>query len=404
MSGKNLPPSPRILGRTADSSRAYDASVDGERLQRTRREVTAIGRGGLDWVSFATEASEVIGKVLPFDRCCWHTVDPGTVLFTGSVNRNVVCSGSWLAEHEYVIDDVNKWWFLARSGRLAGATGLATDGDLSRSARHRSQESHGIGDELRGSFVADGNYWGAAGLLRDADRPWFTEDDVALLAALSDAIAVGLRTSLVNRTITDEILLAVDGPGVVVFDSDGQPEFVSPAAEHWISQFVEDPPPDTPTESKVVQSVAARVRGLKAGDDPIQLGARSRAQTRSGSWVLLYGTPLAGGATGRTAVILQPAAPNEIAPLISLAYGLTEREAQVVRLCMEGRPTKQMAAAMHVSPYTIQDHLKSIFDKTGVRTRNELVGQIFLEHYAPRWEDLDDTPAGWMAKAAPETT
>ena len=54
---------------------------------------------------------------------------------------------------------------------------------------------------------------------------------------------------------------------------------------------------------------------------------------------------------------------------------------------MEGRPTKQIAAAIHVSPYTVQDHLKSIFDKTGVRTRNELVGQIFLEHYASRWEE-----------------
>ena len=84
---------------------------------------------GLDWVSFATTATEVIRRVVPFDRSCWHTVDPGTVLFTGSLNQNVGCSGTWLAEHEYVVEDVNKWWFLARSGRLAGATSLATHGD-----------------------------------------------------------------------------------------------------------------------------------------------------------------------------------------------------------------------------------------------------------------------------------
>src|SRR6185503_13695195 len=144
-------------------------------LRRARKEILRLGASGLDWVSFATRATDVIRRVVPFDRSCWHTVDPGTVLFTGSLNQNVGCSGTWLAEHEYVIEDVNKWWFLARSGRLAGATSLATHGDPSRSARHRSHEAYGIDDELRGSFVSDGAYWGSAGFLRDRGRPWFTE-------------------------------------------------------------------------------------------------------------------------------------------------------------------------------------------------------------------------------------
>jgi hypothetical protein len=68
---------------------------------------------------------------------------------------------------------------------------------------------------------------------------------------------------------------------------------------------------------------------------------------------------------------------------------------------MQGRPTKVIAASLHMSAYTVQDHLKSIFDKTGVRSRNELLGQIFLEHYAPRWEDVDGPPSGWWAMSAP---
>jgi DNA-binding CsgD family transcriptional regulator len=373
-----------------------------DRLRRARGEIAGLADARLDWVSLAQAIGEVLDGIVPFDRSCWHTVDPGTVLFTGSLNQNIGCSGTWLATYEYVVDDVNKWWFLARSGRIAGATSLATHGDLSRSARHRSHEAYGIGDELRVSFVIGGTYWAAASLLRDAGQQWFTEDDVRCLASLSEPIADGFRRALlVTAAGAADTDSPAHGPGVIVFDGDGNPESLSPGAEHWIGQMVEVPPPETPAESKIVQAVAASARATDPGQDPLQVGARSRVRTRSGSWLLLYGTRLAGGADDRTAVIIQPATPAAVAPLVTLAYGLSERESQVTRLCMQGLSTRHMAHALALSPHTVQDHLKSIFAKTGVRSRSELVGQIFLEHYVPRWEDVPDVPAGWFAKASP---
>ena len=365
-------------------------------LRKTRNEILRLGRKGLDWVSFATKATEIIRRAIPFERSCWHTVDPGTVLFTGSLNQQVACSGAWLAEHEYVIEDVNKWWFLARSGRLAGATSLATHGDLTRCARHRSQAPYGVEDELRGSFVSGGAYWGAAGFLRDRGRPWFTEEDVHFLAQLSEPLAEGFRRALLAAAFAAAGTTAEHDPGVVVFDERGAAESISPAAEQWISEIAEIPAPPTPAESKVVQSVAARARVLANTDD---LGAaRARVQTRSGRWLLLYGTRLSGGDRARVAVIVQPAAPHDVAPLVALAYGLSERECQITRLCMKGQSTKEIAQSLAISPFTVQDHLKSIFDKTGVRSRGELVGQVFLEHYIPRWEDFAHAPSGWFGK------
>ena len=363
---------------------------------RRRQRLERLAGGDLDWVSLAAQASDVVREVVPFTRACWHTVDPGTVLFNGVLTHKITCSGTWLAEHEYVIEDVNKWWFLARSGRGAGATSLATHGDLSRSARHRSHMGWGIGDELRGSLVADGTYWGAVGFLREEDQPWFTEQDTRFLASICKPLAEGFRRATLLASVAAPPS-SDDAPGVVVFAPNGDPESISPSAQRWIADLSEEPSPAQPTDSRIVQIVAERARSLGTGQDPLGFAARARAQTRSGNWLLLYGTPLAGGADGRVAVIIQPAPASEVAPLVALAYGLTSRECEIARLCMQGTSTKKMAHALNVSPYTIQDHLKSIFAKTGVRTRGELVGQVFLEHYIPLWEPTTNPPVSWAA-------
>jgi len=383
---------PRALGPP------YSPNMAGALVPRVRDDIERLAAHGLTWVDYAAAVADVLETVIPFQGHCNHTVDPGTILFTGSVNRNVGCSGSWLAHHEYVIEDVNKWSFLANSGRIAGATSIDTHGELSRSTRHRSHEALGFGDELRVSLVADGIYWGASAFLRAAHEPWFTEAEVQALVALAPLIATGLRRALLAQPISP--YAAVDhGPGVVVLDENGEPESISGAAERWIGELIEEPPPSTPSESKAVQAIAARARAIAPGTDPLELAARARVRTRSGTWLLLYGTRLTGDNGGRTAVIIHPATPQDVAPVIALSYGLTERECHVAMQCVQGRATKEISRALSLSAYTVQDHLKSIFEKTGVRSRGELVGQIFLDHYATRWETPATATPGLLVRA-----
>ena len=49
----------------------------------------------------------------------------------------------------------------------------------------------------------------------------------------------------------------------------------------------------------------------------------------------------------------------------------------------QGRSTAQIAAELWISANTVQDHLKSVFDKTGVRSRREVMAAILRDHYLP---------------------
>jgi DNA-binding CsgD family transcriptional regulator len=196
--------------------------------------------------------------------------------------------------------------------------------------------------------------------------------------SLMPPLAVGIRRAI----LAEPVALAspgIDlGPGVVIFDGFGRQESISPAAEQWIAEFVEEPPPVRPSESKMVQAIAAR----------------ARIRTRGGDWLLVYGTRLAGkGGSSRTAVIIHPATPQEVAPVIAMSYWLTDRETEVAMHCVQGQDTRGIARTLAMSRFTVQDHLKSIFTKTGVHSRGEMVGRVFLDHYVTRWEEPIGAPA-----------
>jgi DNA-binding NarL/FixJ family response regulator len=87
------------------------------------------------------------------------------------------------------------------------------------------------------------------------------------------------------------------------------------------------------------------------------------------------------GIHARTAVTVEPARAPELAEFIADAYGLTARERHVTELIAHGLPTAAIAARLHLSTYTVQDHVKAIFEKLNVSSRGELVARLFVDHH-----------------------
>ncbi len=98
-------------------------------------------------------------------------------------------------------------------------------------------------------------------------------------------------------------------------------------------------------------------------------------------------------------MVLEPARPPDVLPLLEQAYGLTARESEVVRQVLSGAGSAEIARLLVVSPYTVQDHLKAVFDKVGVRSRRDLVGRFLGEQYFPRFF-TDASGTGGMTRAA----
>jgi len=63
--------------------------------------------------------------------------------------------------------------------------------------------------------------------------------------------------------------------------------------------------------------------------------------------------------------------------LISKLRKLTNREVEVIKLIAGGYLSKQIAARLGISPYTVENHKRNIFRKTDTRSAHELVAFAF---------------------------
>ena len=357
--------------------------------QRAADRIGQLARRGLDVAAFWRECNEVLTTAVPhYLAPCWYTFDPVSLLITSHYDPVIPEISAEFLGHEYRDDDVLKMSSVARSASGVATIHEATGGDPGRSPGWRSFVQPYGGDQqlmlaLRGK---PGEAWGLLALYRAVGQPEFDRDEVAFLASVAGPLAEGARRGLLLGEATDP-----DGPlapSLIVLDEDWRVQSLTPGAEALLAEL---PGGDTSmaigTLPPSVLTVAGRaLRSLETADTAGEV-AVARVRSETGQWMILHGAPLVRDGSRRVAVIVERADPDRLAPLLMAAYELTEREKDVTRLVLQGETTSSAAAALFISPQTVQQHLKSIFDKTGVRSRRELVGKMFFAHYEPRVRD-----------------
>ena len=203
------------------------------------------------------------------------------------------------------------------------------------------------------------------GIALNRDRPDFGERDRAMLGLLRPHLAqmrrdaairdaARLLESIVDRALggRDRAAVSVGRGGAVSFATTGALDLIASYLPQWRRA---DVLPDVVLEWRARE----RARGLAAGRDLVLDGPEGRLVLR------LLAAP---ESTGHDVILLDDRRIG--AGLLALAgLGLSARQAEVLLQVARGRTNAEVAAALHISPRTVQKHLENIFGALGVRSR-----------------------------------
>jgi DNA-binding CsgD family transcriptional regulator len=328
-----------------------------------------------------------LSRLVHWDAACFATIDPWTLLITDDYVSNIPPDVRAQAAHnEYLIDDVYKIAELAKSGTVVGILSQAPFDLQEKSDRLRTiLPAIGARYEARTVCLVDGQCWGGFALYRNGGAPDFSRAEAALFHAVSVPLAAGLRRTAHSASAGADIY---PGPGVLILTPRDETLAASDTARQWLDELTHFPPWSGGELPSVIHQVAARVQAVLAGSHIQASGtpdAYARVRTQSGRWVAVHGSPVDSSLTSHrgTAVVIEAAPVSDIAEMLMRAYGLTRRERQVLQQVIAGTPYSAIAAQLSISVNTVQDHLKSLFAKVGVRSRGQLVARVLGEHYLP---------------------
>ncbi|HVT22804.1 MAG TPA: LuxR C-terminal-related transcriptional regulator [Mycobacteriales bacterium] len=347
---------------------------------RTIASISAACETASDGDELLERVDAALRKAIPYDGASWFGTDPATLLSSSPARIEGIdsghCDSFW--RREFLVEDTNLFRDLQRNDEPVAALRLATDDRPVRSARYREfLAPQGYDDELRAVFTVGGNTWGITGLYREKSRPAFTTEECRLVASVAPIVASALRTHVAG---TAPGQLAPAAPGLLMFDGDGCLVTTNAEASRWLSELDHGGLPLDLGYPPSIVSLVARARAVFEGHEPGP--ARLRLRSGTGQWLVAHASCMGNRSDDMVTVVIEPAKSSDIAPIIVEAYGLSPREREVVRALARGMTSADIATELYLSPHTVRDYVKSVFEKVGVSSRGELVARLFADHYS----------------------
>jgi DNA-binding CsgD family transcriptional regulator len=235
---------------------------------------------------------------------------------------------------------------------------------------------HGVVDMASCVFRDRFGCWGFLDLWRTGGGGHFTTPETAYLTGFVEAVTKTLRRCQANTFVVRPDRPS-QRPGPVVLLLSPQLEVLgqTPETHEYLRVLV--PPADgrAPIPASAY-NVGAQLLAVEADVDRNPPSAR--VHLSDGRWVSLraarIGDVLPSG-DRNIAVTIEDTPHHERVSLFGRAFGLSPREIELLGHLVTGTDTRELAHRMFLSEHTVQDHLKSIFVKTGTRSRRSLLSR-----------------------------
>ena len=311
-----------------------------------------------------------IARSISFDAYAWLLTDPETEVGSDPV-ADVPCMPQLptLIRLKYATH-TNRWTSMSTSvARLLDTTA----GNPRQSLVWRELlAAHDVVDMASLVFRDRFGCWAFLDLWRVRPATAFTERDARYLADIVSPVTNALRLAQARTFHHSDRATIPDGPAILILSPDLRVRAQTPETEAYLRALV----PPTGERQPIpagAYNVGAQLCAIEAGVD--NHPPRARVHLDQGIWLTLRAARIAenDNAEADIAVTLELTSTTDRMTLFSLAHGLSNRETQLLAACARGTNTRGLSQELFVSENTIQDHFKSIFAKTGTRTRGELL-------------------------------
>jgi DNA-binding CsgD family transcriptional regulator len=342
---------------------------------RSARRIDKLCGSPGDDRSWRLQVLDEISDVIDFDSYAWLLTDPQT-----SVGCAPVADVPSLRELPRLIrlkylTPINRWTRLgdARVALLAETTG----GNPSRSLLWRELLSgYGVVDVASVVFEDRFGCWGFLDLWRRGGCSTFERSEAAFLAAIAVPIAASLRRIQANTFLVASSGQAGRlGPVVLLLSADLDVQAQTAETEQRLRLLVPSPERAAPIPASAY-NVGAQLLAAEAGVD--SSAPFARMHLAGGEWVTVRAARIGSDRPlerRNIAITIEACSPAERLEVFSATFGLSAREREILELLATGCDTRELARTAFVSEHTVQDHLKSIFVKTGSHSRRTLLSR-----------------------------